>query len=320
MTTHALLVSGSSALARRCLALRRAAPATMGAIAAGEEVLVVGRGPVMLLAAKLAAIKGFKTSVLLGNELSTAISLVDDDSLPITMLPVAGEDADAEKIEAAVTGAKGLIIAFDGEEVVPQGALDVFMPASGLQKLSHVSVLSRNLNGNGMGFFASAAKTAANAEIWAGGKSVEAYKDMEARVKARAGEVGASWTVIRSGTLKGGGCGDPTGGSGDPNLLSTTFYTMGQQDIVNWKMLFDCDTLGVKLSKGDVLPGPGFTAAFGATSAEVCDGDSGRGGVAAALVEALRLEAATGSDFGVGTQQSRTSPTDEEWKELFAKA
>ena len=29
------------------------------------------------------------------------------------------------------------------------------------------------------------------------------------------------------------------------------------QDVVNWRMLFDCDTLGVVLKKGDVLPGPG---------------------------------------------------------------
>ena len=29
------------------------------------------------------------------------------------------------------------------------------------------------------------------------------------------------------------------------------------QDVVNWRMLFDCDTLGVVLKRGDVLPGPG---------------------------------------------------------------
>ena len=98
------------------------------------------------------------------------------------------------------------------------------------------------------------------------------------------------------------------------------FYKLGQQDVVNWRMLFDCDTLGVVLKKGDVLPGPGFKAAFGATSPEACEGDSGRGGVANALVEALRCEAAADADFGVATATGRASPTPEEWKQLFAKA
>ena len=121
--------------------------------------------------------------------------------------------------------------------------------------------------------------------------------------------------------------------------------------MVNWRMLFDCDTLGVVLKKGvpnpipnpspnpipdpvpnpfpnpnqvlkkgDVLPGPGFKAAFGATSPDACDGDSGRGGVANALVEALRCEGAAEADFGVGTAKGRASPTPQEWKQLFANA
>ena len=57
-----------------------------------------------------------------------------------------------------------------------------------------------------------------------------------------------------------------------------------------------------------------------ATSADAHDGDSGRGGVANALVEALRLEAAANADFGVGTASARASPTTEEWAQLFAKA
>jgi len=290
------------------------------ALAAGAEVLVVGRGPVMLLAAKTAAVKGFATTCLLGSDLDMADSLLGDVSgLPLTLLPVAGEAADASKIEQSVNDAKGLIIAFDNEEVVPQKALDVFMPSSG-QSLQHVSVLSRNLNGAGMGFFASASKAGANKEVWAGGAAlVEAYRDMEKRVAARAEEVGAQRTVIRAGTLKGGGCGDPTSG-GDSALLSEVFYTLGQQDVVNWRLLFDMDTLGVVLKKGDVMPGPGFTAALTATSSDAHDGDSGRGGVANALVEALRVEAAANADFGVGTAKARASPTPEEWAQLFANA
>lgn len=294
----------------------------MATLEPGAKVLVTGKGPVMLLAAKLAAVQGFETSCLLGTDVESAQRLIGDDSLSLTLLPVQGGAADPDKVEEAVKSAEGLIIAFDGEEVLSDAALDIFMPEAGSgQSLKHVSLLSRHLNGAGMGFFANAAKVAANAEIWAApAPVVEAFRAMEKTVRARADAMGASSTVIRAGTLKGGGSGDTANGSGDPALLAPEFYKLGQQDVVNWRMLFDCDTLGVVLKKGDVLPGPGFKAAFGATSPEACEGDSGRGGVAYALVEALRVEAALGCDFGVGTATGRSSPTPEEWKQLFASA
>ena len=43
-------------------------------------------------------------------------------------------------------------------------------------------------------------------------------------------QVGATSTVIRAGTLKGGGSGDTANGSGDPSLLvGEVFYKLGQQ-------------------------------------------------------------------------------------------
>jgi len=218
--------------------------------------------------------------------------------------------------------AEGLVIAFDGEEVMSDAALDIFLqPAGSGQSLKHVSLLSRHLNGAGMGFFANAAKVGANSEIWAApAPVVEGYRKFEQTVRVRADAIGATSTVIRAGTLKGGGSGDIANGSGDPTLLTPEFYKLGQQDVVNWRMLFDCNTLGVVLKRGDVLPGPGFKAAFGATSPDACEGDSGRGAVANALVEALRIEAASGADFGVATATARSSPTPEEWKQLFVSA
>lgn len=293
----------------------------MATLEPGAKVLVTGKGPVMLLAAKMAAVQGFEVSCLLGTEPGMAEALIGDTSPPLTLLPVTGEGADPAAVEAACTSAAGLIIAFDGEEVLSDAALDIFMPPTGTN-FKHVSLMSRHLNGEGMGFFAKAAKVAANAEIWAAPENVvEGFREMERTVRARAKEVGATSTVIRAGTLKGGGSGDIANGSGDPSFLAgDVFYKLGQQDVVNWRMLFDCDTLGVVLKKGDVLPGPGFKAAFGATSPDACDGDSGRGGVANALVEALRCEGAAEADFGVGTAKGRASPTPQEWKQLFANA
>ena len=66
--------------------------------------------------------------------------------------------------------------------------------------------------------------------------------------------------------------------------------------LVHRRLLYDCSALKVKLVRGDTLPGPGFTAALTATD-KVGAGDSHRGAVAAALVEALRSPDAANRDY-----------------------
>lgn len=279
-----------------------------------------------MLAAKLAALRGLKTTCCVAPaEVATSASLIYDDlhpegSLPLTILPVAGELADPAAIEAAAALADGLIVAFDGERTINEGALNVFMPLEG-GNLKRVSLMSRSLNGEGMGFFPTAAKTAANFDIWAaGGRAVGEYRECESLIQSRAKAVGAAWTIIRAGTLKGGGKGDADGGGGgEPSFLTPAFYKLGQQDIVNWRLLYDVAALGVKLSAGDTMPGPGFTAALTAQE-RVGAGDSHRGAVAAALVEALRLPTAENRDFGVAAEEGRSFPGEEKWAELFASA
>ena len=74
--------------------------------------------------------------------------------------------------------------------MLSDAALDIFMPPTGTN-FKHVSLMSRHLNGEGMGFFAKAAKVGANAEIWAGTENVvEGFRNMEKTVRARAKEVG----------------------------------------------------------------------------------------------------------------------------------
>ena len=150
--------------------------------------------------------------------------------------------------------------------IINEPALNVFMAEGG--SLDRVAVMSRYLNGAGMGFFANAAKIAANAEIWAGGKAVEAYKNMEGFIAKRSEKLGGAhtlglmglldrvgtphpfalqrtrhdsipfacdpcsavdYTVIRAGTLKGGALGDLTGDGGEKSFLSPPFYNLGQQ-------------------------------------------------------------------------------------------
>uniref|UniRef100_A0A7S4HPG6 Uncharacterized protein n=1 Tax=Prymnesium polylepis TaxID=72548 RepID=A0A7S4HPG6_9EUKA len=295
---------------------------------AGDNVLICGDGPVMILAAKLAAIKGYSTTCALApRSLTEAPKLVYTDahpegSLPLSFLPIAGPDADSVVIDECVANSKGLIVAFDREVTMPEGALKVFMP-DGETALERVVTMSRYLNGAGMGFFASAAKVAANTEIWAaGGKQVDAYRAMEQMITSRAAQMNVGHTIIRAGTLKGGAVGDSlTGeGGGESSFLNTFFYTLGQQDVVNWRLLYDCDVLGVDLERGDTMPGPGVMAATTATSSKGGAGDSHRGAVATALVEALSAPEAVNSDFSVGAKQGRDFPTADEWKGLFAAA
>ena len=181
------------------------------------------------------------TLAVLGDSLANDERCVYDDkypkgSLPLTIIPITGENVDAPTVEKCIAEAEGLIVAFDSERVLPETSMNVFIPPEGNSgKLSHVSVMSRSLNGEGMGFTASAAKAAANPDIWAGGRMVDEYKAMETRLCARAALVNADCTIIRAGTLKGGGSGDvttETAGGGEPNFLNPFFYTLGQQDIV----------------------------------------------------------------------------------------
>ena len=89
---------------------------------------------------------------------------------------------------------------------------------------------------------------------------------------------------------------------------------------VNWRLLYDCAVLDVELKAGDTMAGPGFTAALTATSPEGGAGDSHRGGVAAALVESLRVEAALNKDFSVAAQKGEKFPPPDKWAGMFASA
>jgi len=314
---------GRTAAPLRALDVRMAIPAD-------APILVVGGGPIQVLAARVAALRGHPTTLAcIPSNVETAKSLLYDDqnpdgSMPIKIVPIAGDDAVKSEIEAAIEAAQGLIIAFDSDkQFLPDSALNVFLPAGGGTQIKHVSLMSRYLNGGGMGFFPSAAKAAANAEVWDGNaQSIDAYRAMEKAVGSRAKDLGASCTTIRAGTLKGGASGERLSGGegGEPSFLNPIFYSFGQQDVSNWRLLYDCGALDVELVKGDTLPGPGFTAALTAIAPEGGQGDSHRGAVATALVESMRCAAATDADFSVRSKSGRQFPQEGAWEALFAKA
>ena len=278
--------------------------AAASVLSPGANVLVVGSGPICTCAVKLAAMRGYSTTALMfPTECESGPELIYDakmekDSLPITFMPIAGPDASEEQIEAVAAKAEGLILAIDDQKCFGAPVIETFFRPGGA--LKRVALMSRYLNGKDMGFFAKSAKYAANRDIWdAEPKVVASYRDMEKVVVDKATAVGAEHTIIRAGTLKGGAIGSSSdGGGGEPSLLSPAFYKLGQQDVANWRLVYDCENLAVGLTRGDTLPGPGKTAVFTATD-RLGPGDSHRGAVAASLVEALRSPAAANLDFSV---------------------
>ena len=55
-----------------------------------------------------------------------------EGSMPIKILPIAGDEAVKTDIEGAIEEAQGLIFAFDSDkQFLPDAALDVFLPAAG---------------------------------------------------------------------------------------------------------------------------------------------------------------------------------------------
>ena len=71
--------------------------------------------------------------------------------------------------------------------------------------------MSKHLNGKGYGPFVAASKTAANKEVWAASdKQVQMYRNSKTKLKSKlATREGSGLTIVRCGTLKGGGPAEP---------------------------------------------------------------------------------------------------------------
>ncbi len=147
---------------------------------------------------------------------------------------------------------------------------------------------------------------------------IKQFRGVEDLIKKRAKEIGFDYTIARAGTLKGGACGEVDGEDYCPQFLASKYYEVTKKDIVTWQFLFDCQSRGVVLEKGDVLPGPGNKAVFTASAPEPSVGDTSRGGIAGAMIECIARENSANCDFGIGASASRSPPTSSEWDNLFA--
>lgn len=287
----------------------------MAIVAPSSTVGVVGSGYICLLAAKIAANEGYNVWTIYptGEEANFQQLLATSDTqLPANLHLIAASDD--TQWESKLKDSSALLIAVDADSPMDVNALQYLVNPEQSPKLKRVVAMSRNLNGRDMGFFVSASKRAANAEVW-DGSTANDYKAFETALKQQVNTLPeAEYTIVRAGTLKGGAC----GGDDEFNqFLTRKFYEQMNKDVINWQLLFDCNCRGVVLKKGDVMPGPGAKAVFTATSSNACPGDSSRAGVAQAMVKSLLREEAGNVDFGIGTAESPTPPGEEEWDALF---
>jgi hypothetical protein len=279
-----------------------------------SSVGIIGRGYISVATAKISALQGYDTFMLCppGQEETIKELINDEGDIPSNLRLVAATESDVftEKIE----NADAIIIAVDDTSVMDESVIQYVLDPEKAKNLKRVVAMSRNLNGKGINFAVKASKISANSEVWDMG-SGDDFKKFEKVIKECAKACSAQWTIARAGTLKGGACGE----SEFDQFLSRKFYEMTKKDIITWNLLFDCNVRGVTLSKGDVNPGPGFKAVFTATGTDGgLPGDTSRAGMAEALVRSLMFENTGDMDFGVGTKEERTPPSNEEWENLFS--
>lgn len=282
----------------------------------------VGSGYLPILLAKLAAHRSHGKSWIICPSADvdlmqqlTSLDGYDKTLSNLELVPASNTD----RVEELLSTTDAIFVASDDvDTVIDPSILNYLLDPNKCTQLKRICAMSRNLNGSGMGMFVTASKKAANAQVW-DNYNKNAYIEYEKIIQDAASKCKADYTIVRAGTLKGGGPGDTSNEESTTygQYLHESYYEATKTDIITWQLLFDCKVRGVKLTKGDILPGPGMKAVFCATGSEEHNGDSGRCGVAEAMVRSLELENCANVNFGVGTIAGREVPNEEEWKVLF---
>ena len=93
------------------------------------------------------------------------MALLPQSAGKLSFLALSGPDKDDVSLEAAIAECEGLILALDSDWTLTAKQLEVFIPSDQDTKLKHVCLMSRNLNGQGMGLFVGASKRGANEDV-----------------------------------------------------------------------------------------------------------------------------------------------------------
>jgi len=131
------------------------------------------------------------------------------------------------------------------------------------------------------------------------------------------------FSIIRAGSLKGGGPGGPQGGFnvGDAELGLSKAYINGIAELETYMttQAYDQFTVGARCFAGDPIDLPNaLVRAANRGSFEARDDETSRTVAAAAVVQALSWSRAV--ELSVGAAKAETLPTAEEWEAMFVAA
>jgi len=119
-------------------------------------------------------------------------------------------------------------------------------------------------------------------------------------------------SIIRAGTLKGGGPGNVEGSEfGLSKYFDATIFDLLE---ARNSMAFDKFTLGAKVTPGD--PFPAAATLFSSSSFEPSDTTTSRTVAAQAILNAIKRDVAI--DISLSSEKGNTPPTTEEWSNLLS--
>ena len=281
-------------------------------VAPPPRTLIYGPGSLelRLLTAKLAAKQGGEASVFAGDERSFqkdwrrlmygkayADAGIDAEGCA-RVLGSTGELGDC------LASAQALVLVCDNKPL-PEGIADTLFRNTG-DDLKRIVMVSK------MGI--TRAKPAGPFGIGGEDATIQAS---EAEVRKLSEARGVDVSIVRVGTLKGGGPGNETAAAEQQVGLDIAYYnTLIQLDEYMCTAAYDKYTLGVELSKGDPidLANPLLRAARKSDFSPFPD-ESSRVIAASAVVQALRHPSAV--ELSVSSAKGETAPSPEEWEAAF---
>ena len=197
--------------------------------------------------------------------------------------------SDGDSIGQALEKANDIIIVCE-EKGIDDKYIKPLLDGVSPTIINHVAVLSRH-----------------------GGK----LKSMEDSIANQCQKSGIAYSILRAGSLIGGGSGRSLENGEKEWGLSKYFYDTNYDLSDAMSTMFrDKFIMGAKITSGDPFKSPNFFSKIMSNNAlEPREGDTGRSAAASALLAAVRSE--DGVDVSISTEKGERPPSFEEWDILL---
>jgi len=292
---------------------RHVAPlATAGALSLPADANVVVLGPgsldLRLLAAKLAARSGFRTSLFgpTGGARDIWLEQMYGVEDPSTAVEDSSEPRRASVVssgperEMALTSADAIVLISEGGAMSEAALTSVLQPAV---KLKRIVLLS------------SMGVTRATAGPLGLGREAVDQREAEQRLAAACASRSIGLSIVRVGTLKGGGPGG-TENSVDAGLARPYYKNPMDIETLRVTQAYDKLTLGAKITAGDPFEQANtIQKQLRKGSFDPQDNETSRVVACAAVVAALRHKVPL--EFSVSAAEGKAAPSAGQWEALL---